>query len=183
MYFVLILFASLFPIFKASSCVCTTVDCPMEGNNTVIMGNGYAEMAYVYMLQGGYEVVVSAKGNIQKGSLNEGTETTSCTQKYSRMLEDDGNENCDAGHILANRLGGYGNLPLNIFPQNASVNRGTYAEFEGEIYDCLYNAANEAYLSWKFSYENDMSTMPFEVEYSAQFDKGCVSLTKIFPNK
>ena len=38
-----------------------------------------------------------------------GTDTTSCTQKYSRLLDDDGVKNCDAGHILARRLGGPGN--------------------------------------------------------------------------
>ena len=50
------------------------------------------------------------------------------------MLEDDGNQNCDAGHILANHLGGYGNIPTNIFPQNLNINRGSYADFENDIF-------------------------------------------------
>ncbi len=33
------------------------------------------------------------------------------------MLDDDGVKDCDAGHILAHRLGGPGNQPINIFPQ------------------------------------------------------------------
>ena len=46
-----------------------------------------------------------------------GTDTTTCTQNYSRSLDDDGVQDCDAGHILAHRLGGPGNQPINIFPQ------------------------------------------------------------------
>ena len=61
-----------------------------------------------------YEVVVSASGTITPDSLDNGSETTSCTQQYSRSLEDDGEQNCDAGHILANRLGGYGNIPTAV---------------------------------------------------------------------
>tara|TARA_Y200000002_G_scaffold24269_2_gene18336 strand:- start:3887 stop:4438 length:552 start_codon:yes stop_codon:yes gene_type:complete len=183
MYLLIVVLVSMFPFLESNYCVCTTVSCPVEGENSVIMGDGYAEMTYVYSLHGDYEVVVSAEGNIKKGSLNEGTETTSCTQKYARLLEDDNKQNCDAGHILANRLGGYGNLPLNIFPQNASMNRGTYSEFESEIYNCLYENANEATLTWEFLYETETNTMPFEVKYSAVFDKGCNSMTKIFENK
>ncbi len=50
-------------------------------------------------------------------NMDTGSDTTSCTQSYSRMLDDDGVQDCDAGHILAHRLGGPGNQPLNIFPQ------------------------------------------------------------------
>ena len=103
------------------------------------MGNGNANIDYIYTSHNDYEVVVSASGTITSGSLDHGSETTSCTQQYSRMLEDDGEKDCDAGHILANRLGGYGNIPTNIFPQNAGINRGIYAQFEGYIYDYLKN--------------------------------------------
>ena len=61
-------------------------------------------VTYTYDKHNIYEVVIKAKGIINKFSLDQGTETTSCTQKYSRMLEDDGENDCDAGHILANRL-------------------------------------------------------------------------------
>ena len=131
------LFLQSYVILTNSECVCTTVPCPTEGNNHVIMGNGSADMNYIYKLHNNYEVVVSASGTITPNSLDNGSGTTSCTQQYSRVLEDDGEDNCDAGHILANRLGGYGNIPINIFPQNSSINRGTYAQFEGDIYDCI----------------------------------------------
>ena len=170
-------------LVQPSSCVCTTVQCPTEGTNSIVMGNGYAEIQYMYKNHTNYEVVISAFGTITPNSLDHGTETTSCTQKYSRMLEDDGNENCDAGHILANRLGGYGNIPINIFPQNSSINRGAYAQFEGNIYECMKSGATTGHLSWEFYYESIEHTMPNEVKYVATFDGGtCKAINSVFPN-
>jgi len=182
------MWSSLFLLFLQiyltnASCVCTTVSCPIEGNNKVIMGNGSANINYIYNLHNNYEVVVSASGTITPDSLDNGSETTSCTQQYSRSLEDDGEQNCDAGHILANRLGGYGNIPTNIFPQDLSINRGTYAQFEGDIYDCVKNGATSGFLSWEFYYDSDKKTMPNSVKYVAKFDGGsCDTLTSLFPN-
>ena len=170
-------------LVQTNDCVCTTVMCPMEGKNNIIMGNGYANIDYTYQQHGDYEVVVSASGTIEPGSLDNGTGTTSCTQEYSRMLEDDGSENCDAGHILANRLGGYGNEPINLFPQSASVNRGIYAQFEGDIYDCMQSGARTGLLSWEFNYGTPERTMPTTVNYSATFDGGnCTTMSSLFPN-
>ncbi len=64
----------------------------------------------------------SASVTITKANLDQGSDTTSCTQSYSRTLDDDGVEDCDAGHILAHRLGGPGNQPINIFPQVSASN-------------------------------------------------------------
>lgn len=183
MWIHLLLIATVLYTAHASTCVCTTIICPVEGRNDIIMGNGYARMEYTYQLHGDHEVVVSASGTIELGSLDNGTGTTSCTQEYSRMLEDDGSENCDAGHILANRLGGYGNEPLNLFPQIASVNRGIYAQFEGDIYDCMQSGARSGLLSWEFNYETPERTMPTTVNYSATFDGGnCTTMSSLFPN-
>ena len=118
-YFNNIMWSSVFLLFVQvylthASCVCTTVACPVEGNNNVIMGNGSANINYIYKSHNNYEVVISASGTITPDSLDNGSETTSCTQQYSRSLEDDGEQNCDAGHILANRLGGYGNIPTAV---------------------------------------------------------------------
>lgn len=168
---------------QSSPCVCTTVDCPEEGKNHVIMGNGSAILDYMYTSHENYEVVVSAQGTITPDALDHGSGTTSCTQKYSRMLEDDGEQDCDAGHILAHRLGGYGNLPVNIFPQNAGVNRGVFAQFEGYIYDYLNGGnAKEAILRWDFLYKSKSYTMPFLVNYSAVFDDG-YTLQSMFRNE
>lgn len=162
-------------------CVCTTVPCPQYGENNIIMGNGYANMTYIYENHSDFPVVVKAQGIINVESLNHGSETTSCTRSYSRMLEDDGEQSCDAGHILANRLGGYGNEPLNIFPQNSTINEGVFSQFEGKIYDCIVETA---YLEWEFFYESEAHTMPNKVIYSAEFDdlSSCESLSDEFSN-
>ena len=50
--YILVLFVCLTAnIAKAntnSTCICTTVPCPHENVNTVIMGNGYATIEYIY---------------------------------------------------------------------------------------------------------------------------------------
>ena len=164
-------------------CVCTTVDCPIQGKNSLVMGDGNAHMSYIYDQHGEYLVVTSATGTLTPGSLDNGSETTSCTQKYSRILEDDGLQDCDAGHILANRLGGYGNQPINIFPQDLSVNRGAYAQYESNIYHCMLDGAKVGNIEWQFLYTNSTRTKPHTVIYSVSFDGGsCESLTSTFTN-
>tara|TARA_B100000902_G_scaffold257739_1_gene243969 strand:+ start:1110 stop:1676 length:567 start_codon:yes stop_codon:yes gene_type:complete len=166
-----------------TQCVCTTVPCPDVGMNSIKMGGGTAQITYEYKIHGDYPVVISAHGEITPIDLDHGTGTTSCTQKYSRILDDDGIEDCDAGHILANRLGGYGNEPLNIFPQDASINRGSYAQFENDIYYCIESGAKDASFQWNFIYENEMRTKPNKVKYSVTFNGGnCTSLTSTFTN-
>lgn len=183
MLYLLFLFVTLIKIGNTSECVCTTVQCPVEGENHIIMGNGNADMTYIYELHNSHEVVTSASGIITPESLNNGTKTTDCTRKYSRMLEDDGEQSCDAGHILANSLGGYGNEPLNIFPQNSTINEGIFSQFEGKIYNCMKSGATKGYLKWIFTYENTEKTMPYKVLYSAEFDKGnCTEISSEFPN-
>ena len=78
---------------------------------------GGATATFQYVLHNDIPVVSSASVTIVKSNLDKGTDTTSCTQDYARSLDDDGVQDCDAGHILANRLGGSGNQPINIFPQ------------------------------------------------------------------
>lgn len=183
MFFMLVVAAAALACSaRASVCICTTVVCPTQGKNTITMGNGHANIEYTYQLHGNHAVVVSATGTIDPASLDTGTGTTTCTQEYSRMLEDDGYQNCDAGHILANRLGGYGNEPINIFPQLASVNRGIYAQFEGNIYECMQTALHGK-LTWEFKYDGPEKTMPASIHYTAAFDGGnCTTLNSFFPN-
>eukprot|EP01031_Cornospumella_fuschlensis_P031226 gene31227-37737_t len=167
-----------------STCVCTTVPCPVGGNNYLTEGGG-AKGTYYYALHNGHEVVTSASVTITKADLDKGTETTDCTQSYSRTLDDDGVQDCDAGHILAHRLGGPGNQPINIFPQDSSVNRGTYAQYEDKIYDCIsVYGATSASLKWSFKYDSTTRTKPSSVTYSATFNGGtCADTTQTFPNQ
>lgn len=137
-----------------------------------ICSGGGAIGTYIYVDHNGTPVVSSASVTVTLADMNKGTDTTSCTQDYSRSLDDDGVKDCDAGHILANRLGGPGNQPINIFPQNLSVNRGAYNQFEGEIYDCIMGGATSASLSWTFTYASTTNTKPISLTYSAKFSGG-----------
>ena len=137
---------------------------------------------YYYVTHNGIPVVSSASVTIYPSDLDKGSDTTSCTQSYSRSLDDDGVQDCDAGHILAHRLGGPGNQPINIFPQDLSVNRGAYAQYEDEIYDCVKGAKSGS-LSWTFSYASSSNTKPNKVTYKASFSGGsCSSLSETFSN-
>ena len=181
--FFTITLSNLLLLAWSSNCVCTTVSCPMVGTNNLVMGGGYAKIAYEYELHRDYPVVISASGTITPDSLDKGTDTTSCTQKYARQMDDDGIEDCDAGHILANRLGGYGNQPINIFPQDLTVNRGAYAQYESNIYHCMLDGAKVGNIEWQFLYTNSTRTKPHTVIYSVSFDGGsCKSLTSTFTN-
>ena len=175
---------------SSSTCVCTTVPCPVEGINFLEAGGG-GPGEFIYTLTSdGIPIVSSAKYLVSSNDLNKGTDTTSCTRAYSRGMDDDGTEDCDAGHILANRLGGYGNHTLNIFPQDLSVNRGAFSQFENGIYHCIDSGAPLADLSWKFTYETDMKTKPYEIEYTAVFAEGgsfegvdCTEMSDTFRNE
>lgn len=181
------IFVTFFALYDAvyssdSPCVCTTVPCPQIGENNIIMGQGGANITYVYEEHNNIPVVTMGYGTIFPSSIHNGSDTTSCTRDYARMLEDDGKDDCDAGHILANRLGGYGNEPLNIFPQLSTINQGIYNQFEGKIYDCLLNSTM-GYLEWTFLYASYENTQPYQVSYYAKFeDSPCEPLYDEFPN-
>ena len=178
----LICVAAFVSVAKAG-CVCTTVACPASGSNSLTVGGG-STAYYTYASHGGIPVVTGANTTITIANIDKGTDTTSCTQDYSRSLDDDGVKDCDAGHILANRLGGPGNEPKNIFPQNSSINRGAYAQFEGSIHDCItLHGASKAALKWTFSYQSTSNTKPNGVHYTATFTGGsCSNLSMDFTN-
>lgn len=169
--------------YVSSSCVCTTVPCPVQGNNYLTEGGG-GTGTYYYVLHNNIPVVSSANVRININNMNKGTDTTSCTQSYSRSLDDDGVKDCDAGHILANRLGGPGNQPINIFPQDLSINRGSYAQFEDSIYQCITTkGVSYADLYWTFKYNSTTQTKPIGVEYKVVYTGGsCTSTKKNFLN-
>lgn len=81
-------------------------------------------------------------------------------------------KDCDAGHILANQLGGIGSQPINIFPQDLHINRGAYKSFETKIYNCISTTGAVANLQWHFIYQNDTETKPTSVIYNATFSSG-----------
>ena len=168
---------------STSSCYCTTVPCPIEGKNLLTIGGGTTG-TYYYILHNNIPVISSATVRVSMTNMNKGTDTTTCTQNYARSLDDDGIQDCDAGHILANHLGGPGNQPINIFPQDLSVNRGSYSQYENSIYTCVTTkGVNYADLSWTFTYSSNSKTKPNNVKYDADYTGGsCSSTTQTFTN-
>lgn len=74
--------------------------------------------------------------------------------------------------------------------QDAHINRGEWAQFEGFVADCLTSgSADKASLSWEFFYESESKTKPYEASYTAKFSGGdgsdpeCVAASKTFPNE
>jgi hypothetical protein len=166
-----------------TNCYCTTVPCPIEGNNYLTIGGGTTG-TYYYTLHNNIPVITSVNIRISIVNMNKGSETTTCTQNYARSLDDDGLQDCDAGHILANRLGGPGNQPINIFPQDLSINRGSYAQYEDMIYACITTKdVNYADLSWLFIYSSNSKTKPISIKYDVKYTGGtCLSTSETFSN-
>ena len=181
--YVLYLKTSISIYNSTSTCYCTTVPCPIEGKNLLTIGGGTSG-TYYYNLHNNIPVISSVNIRLSMINMNKGTETTTCTQNYARSLDDDGIQDCDAGHILANHLGGPGNQPINIFPQDLSVNRGSYAQYEDTIYTCITTkGVNYADLAWSFTYSSNTKTKPINVKYDVKYSDGtCSSTSKTFTN-
>jgi len=71
---------------STNTCVCTTVPCPVSGNNYLTESGSTG--TYVYATHNSHPVVTSASITITKKGLDTGTGTTTCTENYSRTLED-----------------------------------------------------------------------------------------------
>jgi hypothetical protein len=66
------------------------------------------------------------------GTLGFGSDTDVDARRWSRCVV--GIDGDDAGHVIANKLGGSGHLiDQNLFPQNLSINRGRYRAREGRV--------------------------------------------------
>ena len=173
-------------------CKCSTQPCPVNGVNSQIIGSNNTSALYTYSLTSGeIPVVQTVTVILVEGDLDHGSGTSQCTVDYARAMETDGTKEekpVDAGHILAHRLGGPGNAPVNIFPQAQHENRGVYAQFEGVIYDCLSSNVTETpaksvSLNWEFKYNNTVDTQPNSVVYSTVYEGGeCDDLETEFSN-
>merc|ERR1719326_2777753 len=102
------------------------MEMPVVGIDHQAPGGGEGSGTYHYAEHKGKPVVISAEVKFTSADLNTGTEPTSPVREYARSLGDSGD---DAGHIYANQLGGLA-VPINIFPQSPTINRGSYRMFE-----------------------------------------------------
>jgi hypothetical protein len=158
-------------------------DDPTPGTNTMAAGGG-GHCTYTYATHSGAPVVTKASCSISRKDLDKGTEPTVTQRNYVRKLG--GHDKCyndDAGHILANQLGGFA-VDRNLFPQAPHLNRGTWEQLEKAIYACLKTGgASKATLSWTFSYSSTSSERPTTATYHASFDEKCSAMHQSFSNK
>jgi hypothetical protein len=118
----------------------------------------------------------SAAARILPANLGGGSATNRASRAFARRL---GNATDDAGHAIGNNLGGSGGARSgNIFPQNLTINRGAYNQFEQEIAEAVANGST-AFVRVIPHYHTG-STRPFEILYQARIDGQTIS--QVFPN-
>jgi len=158
------------------------MDYPTAGTNRLAAGGG-GSCSYRYSDHKGTPIVTSAKCDISTRDLDKGTEPGTAARTYVRALgEHDGCTSDDAGHILANRLGGKA-VPINLFPQSPHLNRGAWEAFERDIAGCLDGGgASSATLEWEFHYSSSTRERPTSATYAVSYDGGCSHASQAFSN-
>ncbi|WP_183085359.1 RHS repeat-associated core domain-containing protein, partial [Trinickia fusca] len=116
----------------------------------------------------------SATAKIRPEDLGTGTPTNASSRLFARTL---GCKGDDAGHAIGNRLGGSGGKG-NVFPQAASVNRGEFRDFEGDIAEAVKSGSNV--IVRVVPQYDEGSTRPHSVLYQARVDGQTES--RIFSN-
>ncbi|WP_223067216.1 PrsW family glutamic-type intramembrane protease [Paenibacillus caui] len=130
-----------------------------------------------------YRTMLGSRGEIRSvfaklepHHLGTGTETNSASRIFARLL---GRGTDDAGHAIGNKLGGLGTKTSgNLFPQNPTINRGIYREFERRIAEEVA-AGKNVFVRVVPKYDGG-STRPYEVLYQVRIDGE--TITRVFPN-
>ena len=153
-------------------------DYPVRGKNELDAGGG-GKCTYSYSNEhDGEPVVMSAVCSITSADKDMGTSTDQADRDYTRALgEHDGCVDDDAGHILANRLGGLAE-PTNLFPQQLHLNRGPWKTFEGDVYDCV-SETTSVDLAWTFHYASTEDQRPTSVKYAATYSSSACNDTSV----
>lgn len=93
----------------------------------------------------GIECAEYQSGTITKENISNG-QPTSKNQKMAAETRDKGRPGDDAGHMLANLLGGLMKT-FNLYPQNSTINRGVNSQLEKMIKEEIMN--NNATVDYK----------------------------------
>ena len=116
--------------------------------------------------KGANNEILSASANVTQANLNTGTNTNASSRRYARSL---GEQSDDAGHMIGKQLGGSGGK-RNVFPQNVNLNRGRFAQFEGQVADFVQQKGS-ADIRLDFEYQNG-GTRPSHINYTATAPDG-----------
>jgi hypothetical protein len=118
--------------------------------------------------------VESAFAKIEAANLRTGTATTAASRAEARAM---GLSSDDAGHLIANALGGKGGKGF-VVPQSPGINRGAFRAFEARIAQDV-RAGKEVYIRVVPSYSGP-ATRPAEIMYQVRVDGKTTSV--VFPN-
>jgi RHS repeat-associated protein len=119
----------------------------------------------------------SAYAHLRPADLNSGTGTNQASRRQARSQ---GNANDDAGHLIGRLLGGPGSAGSgNTFPQDPTINRGQYRQYERTIADQL-RAGNDVFVRVTLRYPGN-STRPSGVVYDVRVN-GVAWPTRTFGN-
>ncbi|KAF6211117.1 hypothetical protein GE061_014231 [Apolygus lucorum] len=115
------------------------------------------------------------KAEIKKQHLDKGTGTNQKTRAYAQSM---GGRNDDAGHLIAQRLGGTGRDTYNIIPQNKNINRGAWRnQVEAKIYNEVKAGRTIIFEVWP-RYKTPTDTRPNAIVYQAKKSNGQTFLKK-----
>jgi hypothetical protein len=97
------------------------------------------------------------KAEVFPSHLDKGVAVTKQVRDWIRMTR---NANDDAGHIIAQRLGGPGDVAYNFFPQSRSISRGIWKTEEDLVYNWLQHYPDSSFvrMSFNFVYSDDEMT-------------------------
>ncbi|WP_406850010.1 RHS repeat-associated core domain-containing protein [Chromobacterium phragmitis] len=116
----------------------------------------------------------SATAKIRPEDLNTGTKTSTSSRAFARSL---GCPHDDAGHAIANRLGGSGGDD-GVFPQTLGINRGQYRTHEAQIAEKV-KAGDNVIVRVVPQYDKG-STRPHSVLYQTRINGK--TTTRVFDN-
>jgi len=111
-------------------------------------------------------------------TIRGGSTTNDAVRKYARSM---GKNTDDAGHIIANQLGGTGRSNYNIFPQSPNINRGAWSQEEKAIYNIVSQTNQPVEVVVQFYYPTTTSTRPKHFTYRASYNNACHSASIINP--
>ncbi len=86
-----------------------------------------------------------------------------------------GRRDDDAGHIIANVLGGTGRQRYNIFPQKKNINRGVWRMIESKIRRTVEETQKPAEMIVQLYYPSSKSTRPNHLKYRVNVDNKCLT--------
>ena len=119
--------------------------------------------------------VLTAKATVTSSNIGKRSATNASSREYARSL---GLPTDDAGHMIGKQLGGSGGKDY-VFPQDLHINRGKFAQFEGDVADFV-KLHGQADITIEFEYAN-AGTRPTKVTYTATAPNG-EKLSKEFEN-